>query len=266
MNLWGGIEGKLFYPNRFPINSRIIVNDVFDCVVESGDKISLLQDNKIGNIRAKNIEQEHALWLLNNPKIQLVGLSGIAGSGKAQPLTEPVLTPSGWVAMGDLNVGDEVINNKGLTSKVIGVFPQGVKDIYRVTFSDGSSTECCKEHLWLTQNVLERSKNRPGKVRSLEEIMSSLNAKRDNRKEYSIPIVAPVAFPEKNLLIDPYLLGCLIGDGCLKNGCITFASLDLSLIRNLQFLLKKIGHYFNKLKNPANIVYAPTRYLNFQTH
>jgi PhoH-like ATPase len=82
MNLLGGIEGKLFYPNRFTINSRIVVNDVFDCVVESGDKISLLQDNKVGDIRAKNIEQEHALWLLNNPKIQLVGLSGIAGAGK----------------------------------------------------------------------------------------------------------------------------------------------------------------------------------------
>lgn len=53
--------------------------------------------------------------------------------------------------MGEIQIGDEVIAGDGSATKVVGVYPQGVKSIYRVTFSDGSSTECCKEHLWRTQ-------------------------------------------------------------------------------------------------------------------
>jgi hypothetical protein len=58
--------------------------------------------------------------------------------------------------MGEICIGDEVIAGDGSVTKVIGVYPQGVKSIYRVTLSDGSSTECCKEHLWQTQTYKER--------------------------------------------------------------------------------------------------------------
>ena len=151
------------------------------------------------------------------------------GTGKAQPLDARVLTPMGWARMGDLSVGDLVISVDGQPTEVTGVFPQGDKPIYRVRFSDGAETECCAEHLWETQTLYERRKARANpswacaqpKVRSLEEIMATLDA------QHFIPIAAPVASstpaPEA---IPPYTMGVLLGDGCFRGGSITFASAD----------------------------------------
>jgi replicative DNA helicase len=68
--------------------------------------------------------------------------------GKAQPLDAQVLTPTGFKRMGDLRVGDDLASVDGRPSQVEGVFPQGERQVYRVTFADGRSTECCAEHLW----------------------------------------------------------------------------------------------------------------------
>ena len=78
-----------------------------------------------------------------------------AGFGKAQPLSANILTPSFgphkfmWKKMGDIKVGDYVLDRNGIDShKVIGVFPQGVRPIYKVTCQNGASCECDIEHLW----------------------------------------------------------------------------------------------------------------------
>ncbi|KAK2963911.1 putative Chromodomain-helicase-DNA-binding protein [Blattamonas nauphoetae] len=77
------------------------------------------------------------------------------GLGKAQPLTAKVLTPTGWVTMGELKEGDEVIAAMtGKATKVERIFPQGMKTIFEVTFSDGSRTECTDEHLWSVFEVV----------------------------------------------------------------------------------------------------------------
>lgn len=69
-------------------------------------------------------------------------------SAKAQPLTEPVLTPDGWRLMGDLKVGDVITAADGNNTKITRVSPQGVKDNYRVTFNDGAIAYCSLDHLW----------------------------------------------------------------------------------------------------------------------
>src|SRR5438876_1983376 len=68
--------------------------------------------------------------------------------GKAQPLDAEVLTPTGWTRMGDLRVGDPLASVDGAPSVVRGIFPQGRRQAYRVTFSDGRATECTRDHLW----------------------------------------------------------------------------------------------------------------------
>lgn len=70
------------------------------------------------------------------------------GTGKAQPLDALVLTPAGWATMGDMEVGRQVIDPDGGVAEVVGVYPQGEQDIYKVTFTDGSSAECTHDHLW----------------------------------------------------------------------------------------------------------------------
>lgn len=70
------------------------------------------------------------------------------GVGKALAHGEPVLTPTGYVPIESLKVGDLIIGIDGGAYPVTGVFPQGMRDIYRVTFSDGTHVDCDIDHLW----------------------------------------------------------------------------------------------------------------------
>lgn len=70
------------------------------------------------------------------------------GTGKAQPLYSKVLTPDGFITMGRVQVGMSVLGEDGLPHKVLGVYPQGKKDVYEIIFSDGSKCRCSDEHLW----------------------------------------------------------------------------------------------------------------------
>jgi replicative DNA helicase len=78
----------------------------------------------------------------------MIVVAGRPSMGKAQPLDAKIKTLKGWVRMGDISVGDNIASIDGKPSEVTGIYPQGVKQIYRVTLSDGRSAECCAEHLW----------------------------------------------------------------------------------------------------------------------
>ncbi|WP_216072732.1 hypothetical protein, partial [Acinetobacter baumannii] len=73
---------------------------------------------------------------------------GPTGSGKAQPLHSLIMTPSGFRRLGDVESGEEILGDDGMTYRIAGVYPQGIKARYRVSFADGRTTECCDEHLW----------------------------------------------------------------------------------------------------------------------
>lgn len=170
------------------------------------------------------------------------------GLGKAQPLDAKILTPTGWVMMGDIKVGDLVIAGDGSPAKVLGVYPQGDKEIFRVSFSDGAATECCEEHLWLTQTYYERNNARRslsgtggGKVRPLSEIAKSLRqagkSHPDGVRNHAIPMVGPVQFAPREVPIDPYLLGVLIGDGCLCHGTPRVSTPDAWIVDEIGRML-----------------------------
>ena len=95
-------------------------------------------------------------------------------AGKAQPLWSKVLTPTGWKQMGDIHVGDIVVGKNNDNGTVVQIFPQGVKDYYRVNFDDGTSVECCKEHLWEVVKLEDRLRgNCNHKVIQLSDIVDS---------------------------------------------------------------------------------------------
>jgi hypothetical protein len=159
-------------------------------------------------------------WLIAGimPLGSVMLLAASGGTGKAQPLSAKVLTPAGWKLMGELCVGDKVIAGDGSVTTVTGVFPQGKKPIFEVQMSDGATTHCCDEHLWLTKNQNQRDRKKDWTVRSLKEIRETLHLHKSNgRKDrnHSIPMVRPVQFEKQELPIDPYVLGVLLGDGCL---------------------------------------------------
>lgn len=124
---------------------------------------------------------------------QVVGAYGTAGGhslladspgvGKAHPLTEPILTPTGFRPMGDISEGDEVIGANGQPTRVEAVYPQGVLPIYRVTFDDGTFSRCTGEHLWKTISY----NGADAGVHTTEQLIEKLNS-----NGVFIPLTKPV--------------------------------------------------------------------------
>ena len=140
-------------------------------------------------------------------------LMGVAGSGKALAFDQVVQTPAGPVPIADLVPGNAVMGADGNPVTVVGVFPQGFRQSYRVTFRDGSSVECDEEHLWAVWTHKRRAKKTKPIVMSLKDVVAAGLRFPSGPHKFSIPLCAPVQYEEKQFPIDPYLLGLLIGDG-----------------------------------------------------
>jgi replicative DNA helicase len=138
----------------------------------------------------------------------LVIIAARPSMGKAQPLNAKVLTEQGWKTMGELKLGDDLASIDGRPSTVIGIYPQGIKQIYRVTFSDGRATECCGEHLW---RVHYRSWSSP-RVLSTDEVAALLTRKRYQKRLW-IDMFSGDFGHNKPLPIEPWALGLLLGEG-----------------------------------------------------
>lgn len=189
-----------------------------------------------------------------------VHLWGGTETGKAQPLDTKIITPTGWKLMGDIRVGDRVIGGDGKPKTVVGVYPQGKKEVYEVTFSDGRKTKCCKEHLWNVTTRTRRNHKRGYTVMSLEDMMKS-PIKTNKGFTYQIPTCGPVEFEQSvPLPVDPYLLGALIGDGCLTmkkspvNGgtVLYFNNSEFDVIGTVMNKLQARGSYLWYDKHSTN--------------
>lgn len=75
------------------------------------------------------------------------------GAGKAQPLHSLILTTEGWVRMGDITLDHVVITPQNTHSAITGIYPQPIKDVYRLMFHDGALVESCSEHLWKVRPI-----------------------------------------------------------------------------------------------------------------
>ena len=153
------------------------------------------------------------------------------GLGKAQPMDTKIRTVGGYKLMGDIKIGDKILHPSGVEQEVVGVYPQGVKSMYEVMFSDGSFTRCCDDHLWnvATDNWIRRGKGYktiPLKHIILEDIYLDSSKK---AYRYRIPITESIQYDRKDVLIQPYLLGCLIGDGGITKS-VRFTSADEEMI------------------------------------
>lgn len=142
----------------------------------------------------RDYQIDAALTSLNKP---FTLIQSTVGSGKEQPCDVVIPTPKGFVKFGSLQVGDEVFGSDGKPQKVIGVFPQGIKDVYRVTFMGGGVVECGLEHLWTV------STKRTTKTLSLKDIMKDYQSKKTNKFKYFVPYVLPVEYEEKAFEIEP---------------------------------------------------------------
>ena len=155
------------------------------------------------------------------PKLMSAGVIEVAPlaymRGRAQPLSTKVLTPRGFEAIGDLEVGDFVIGSNGRPTEVLGTYFQGFKDIYRVHTQDGSSTLASGDHLWSVYTRSDRRRGRPARVLMTKEMIGNLRAAHHHR--YELPLLsAPVRFDSVPVPLDPYALGLRLGD----DKCVPF--------------------------------------------
>jgi hypothetical protein len=118
-------------------------------------KASLIKDNTVKNVVIDyekyshrpplNHQKEAIQKLVENKKFILADDMGL---GKALEVNTKIYTSDGIKRIGDMKVGDKVIGSDGNSHNVTGVYPQGIKDLYRITFNDGYSILCCDEHIW----------------------------------------------------------------------------------------------------------------------
>ena len=145
-------------------------------------------------------------------KSNLIILGARPGAGKALTLNTKILTPNGWIKNKDIKVGDKVIGDDGKETNVVGVYPQGITKNYKITFFDGREQVCCENHLW----KIAPCKIEEG-VYNTKYLYEKLQCVRYQGR-ISIPVFMGEYGEYKDFIIPPYVMGVLIGDGCLTKG------------------------------------------------
>jgi len=153
-------------------------------------------------------------------------------AGKAQPLNALVYTPTGPKRMGDIREGDAILTPTG-QSRVVGVYPQGRREVIRVTFSDGQVVEADADHLWEVHGF------RRGPVIATTEDLQKWPTWKF-RKAW-VPDIKPAHFAHQPVPIDPYLLGVLIGDGGMSQSSVKLSNADDEIINAVRDVLPD-GH------------------------
>ena len=179
------------------------------------------------------------------------------GLGKALALDTKIYTyPDGYKLMRDIEVGDYVFGKNGMPTKVTATYYHKNVEMYRFTFSDGVSIDCCKDHLWQihTQHgykVVDTNwflqKNQFGVVRK-NNLFSG------GSYNYYIDRCEPVQFRFMPVNLHPYIVGSLLGDGGLTGGSVTFTTKDEETVRRINDLLPQ-GYELHSSKSMEDISY-----------
>ena len=159
---------------------------------------------------------------------ELIIVAGRPSMGKAQPLDARIKTMIGWKAMGEVQVGDALASIDGAPSIVTGVFPQGERQVYRITFSDGRSTECCAEHLW---RIHFRMWDEP-RVVTTGKLIEMLSHKRYQGRLWVDQVDGEFGHDDP-LPVDSWVLGALIGDGGVGGNTPVFSSASEEMVERM---------------------------------
>jgi len=237
-------------------------------------------ENHLGKARSK-------LWGALEPKKggwqNFLLLAG-RGFGKMLKTDLPLPTPNGWTTMGEVEVGDELLDEKGKPTKILSKTPVQIpKKAFELEFSDGTTIEACSEHQWVTWTHYERkaflrsqyvddhsnfpdnwsqwrSKRKFGtgepkvypqytkgpRVRTTQEIVDTLTFGKRNDNNHAIPMTKPLDLPRKDLPVSPYTLGAWLGDGSKKD--TTLSIMDKEILQRVE----KDGYKTKEYKTPKD--------------
>lgn len=198
------------------------------------------------------------------------------GFGKdLNPLTATLTANRGWTTLGDLEVGDYVFDENGLPTKVLATYDTTPSRCYRLHFDDGTYIESSSTHLWNTwthrdrkqfqryqkksefpeswasfsDNLYDCHMNVVGQygptVKTTQEIIDTFTVGARKDKNHCIPNPKPLQFAERDLLIDPLVVGLFVGDGIASNGDICGEPED---IKHILTVLEERGHIIEHCK------------------
>jgi len=180
--------------------------------------------------------------------------SASTGVGKALPNSTVIPTPIGKRKVSDIQVGDYLFDAFGKPTKVLGVYPQGRKEVLYVRFKDGRVARCCEDHLWSYCTVGQKDsskKERKFYTKTLKELRKEKLQKSDGGYRILVPMNYAVEYEEQYYYIPPYIMGLALGDGSFRqnesNKAFQFSSEN-------EFLPNYIGFMMNweVKKNKAN--------------
>lgn len=127
-----------------------------------------------------------------------LGMFGTRRFGKALLDSELIYTPYGSKKIGFADIGDIIYGDDGKLTTIVGVYPQGFVDMYKVTFEDGRSIVCCGQHQWKV------------KYHGDYKVMSTMGIIHSDFSKMTIDMGEAVDFPERRWLISPQLMGSLV--------------------------------------------------------
>ena len=164
------------------------------------------------------------------------------GSGKGYDLRHKILTVDGWKRFGDLVVGDYVFHPSGKPTKVTQVHPIDQWDTWEVEISDGTVLTATGEHLFTVEEFVGgrkrqrrtldvRAMAREGLVFDRPLTKGSTKASKAGVGKFALPETEPLEFPERDLPVDPWVLGYWLGDGSSHQGAATADVDDLPHVR-----------------------------------
>jgi replicative DNA helicase len=184
---------------------------------------------------------------------QMIVVAARPAVGKALALGTALPTPSGWITMGDVAVGDLVLGADGRPTMVTRATEVLTgRPCFEVEFSDGSMIVADAEHQWLTDTrssrksfqAVREDRNRTrnqrvfGEVRTTSEIAATLRCgTADRRLNHSVPLAASLDLLEQSYLISPYILGAWLGDGTTASAQITTADSEMVMRLEAEGLL-----------------------------
>lgn len=192
--------------------------------------------NNWKDVHPQQGKQQLVMDMVKKGQVDLMLMGGARSGGKAVSDHSLTLTPWGYKEACTLKVGDVIMNPDGYRQKIIGINPFPNWDYYRVTMKDGGVIEVSPEHLWiswkgdkLTKKQRRWNKEHPGENwwdRDLYPVQAECVTIKQMQewmeRGYNplIPVNKAIHYEtqyNKDEHIDPYLLGFLLGDGCISS-------------------------------------------------
>ena len=219
----------------------------------------------MGKPPARHMKEWHRAFLTGESNEHLLDIAGpntclLSPRGPLDVET-PIATPGGWRPLKDLAPGDLVVADDGTATEVLAAIDYDETPCWEVVFSDGTSLVCDDSHRWDVRRVGSTPKGEWRTV-TLQEIRCLVTAgiqgnwrtgaSRTTRwaepgetpwldkrgyARYQVPVCAAVEYPARDLPIDPYVLGVLLGDGALTTGSVRFHKPDPDVIARIESVL-----------------------------